>query len=207
MVDTGRIPLVIHKLPVILDTGTGSNFLREDRLTSFLKTQVLHVSKKTKIHDANDKPLYITDSVKLYVHVGRMMELVNFVVCELLAVSAVLRGDFCDQIVKCIHPKPLFVELVDASTAPIVRHFVKQQSAVTKNTKIVSFPKREGCFSKVWSTQCVSDISSTKPWLRYRRNKKAKYLFIPKTSTENARNVALLAKFQKSNTTSPSASF
>lgn len=116
----------MRKPPVILDIAAGSNFLQESQLPPFLKTQGLRVSKTTKIHYTDDIAFCIVGSVKLYVHVGRITELVNFLVCERLAVPAILGCDFCDQFVECNYPKTQLVKLVYASTVAIVRHYGKQ---------------------------------------------------------------------------------
>lgn len=137
----------MYKLLDILNTGAGPYFLRKDQLTPFWKTQAVHDPEMTKIHDTNDNPLRIADSIKHHVHVGRMMELVNFPVCKLPAVPSKLRCSFCDQFMECINPETRIVELIDASTVSIVRNYGKQLSTVNKNTKIVHFPKRNGCVS------------------------------------------------------------
>lgn len=93
----------MHKLPVILDTGAGFKVLRENQLTSFLKTQAVHVSETTKIHIGNDKFLRIVSSIKLFVHVDRKNNLVSFLVCERLAAPAILGCDFYDQIRESIY--------------------------------------------------------------------------------------------------------
>lgn len=71
MASTDPISSVMHKFSVILDKGTRPNFPK-DQLKSFLKTQVVDVSELTKIHDANDKPLLVVGSVKLYYSVSRL---------------------------------------------------------------------------------------------------------------------------------------
>lgn len=86
----------MYKLPANLNIGAESNMFRGDRLTPFLKAQVVHEPKTSKIHDANDNTLRILDCIKLFVHVDRMTELVIFLVCKRLAVSAILGCDFCD---------------------------------------------------------------------------------------------------------------
>lgn len=116
----------------------------------------MHKPKTTKVHDADNKPFCIIGSVKLYVHGGRMTELVNILVSGRLAVPATLVCDLCDQLAELVSPKKRTIELVDASTVPIVRRYGKQQSTVTENAKILSFRKRKaGVSLKVTSTQHV----------------------------------------------------
>lgn len=105
---------------------------------------MVHESKTTRIHNANDKPLPILGGIKLHVRVGRITEVVNFPVCERLAVSVIFDSDFCDQALECFYQKPSTEEVIDASTVPIVQHFGKQRSTVIKNTKNVRFSKRNG---------------------------------------------------------------
>lgn len=121
-----------------------------------MMTKVVHEPETTNTYDANDKPLRIINSTKLYVHAGGIAKLVNFLVCERPAVSAILESGFCDQFVECINPKTCLVELVDASTVPLARHYGKQRLAVTKNTNAASFLKRKRrVVSQVRSTQRV----------------------------------------------------
>lgn len=141
IVNIGPILTVMHKLPATLDAEAGSKFLQEDRFTPFLKTKTVHVSKPTKTHDTNDKPLRNISSIKLYVYVCRMTRPVSFLECKRLADPAILKCDFCDQFAVCIYPKTRLVEVTDASTEPIVWHYDKQRSATTTNTKVVPFPK------------------------------------------------------------------
>lgn len=54
----------MHSFLVILYKRAGSNFLPENQVTSLLKTAVVHVSEKTKIHYANDKPSRIIGRIK-----------------------------------------------------------------------------------------------------------------------------------------------
>lgn len=122
-VNVGLIPSLMRNLLDILDTEAGSTFLREDQLTSFLETQVVHESETTKIYDANDKPLCIVGSTKLYVLVVRMKKLVNFLVCEPVTVPAILGCVVCDQFVNSVHSKAGLVRPIDASTLLIVRHY------------------------------------------------------------------------------------
>lgn len=148
-----RIPSVMRDLKLILDTGVESSFPREAQLAPLLKTQVVQESETTKVYDANDEPSRIVGTNKFYVHVGQMTQLVNFLVYERPAIPAILRCDFCDQFVKCIYTKARLVELIDASTVPIYRHYGKQPLAATKNSKTFSFQRQKGCVStKMQST-------------------------------------------------------
>lgn len=53
------ISSVMHKLPVILDTETGPNFLREDQFAPSQKLQARPVTTATRINDAKDEPFQI----------------------------------------------------------------------------------------------------------------------------------------------------
>lgn len=143
-VNIGPKLTVMRKLPVILDTGTGYNFLWEVQLTPLIKTRILCESKTTKTHDTSDKPLQIMRTMKRYVHVDRTTKLVSFRVSNWLAVPALPRCNFCDQFVECVYLKTCVVKLVGASTVLVVRHYEKHRSAVSRTTKIVRFQKRKG---------------------------------------------------------------
>lgn len=126
----------MRKFPVIFDTKARSIFLREDRLKLFMKTQVGHEPGRTNIYYPNDKPLRTIGSIKIYVRAGGMTEPVNFFVCKRLVVPAIFECVFCDQSVECIVSKTRFKGLTDVPTVPGVRHYGKQRSAFTNNTKV-----------------------------------------------------------------------
>lgn len=187
----------MRKLPDILDTKAGPNFLCQDHLTPFLKTQVVHESGTIKIHDAIDKPIHIIGSINLYVHVGRMTELVNFLVCERLAVSAILGCDFCDQFVECIYSKTRSVELVDGSTLPIVRHYCKQRSAVTKSSKVFSFSERKGRVSpQIRSTQRVRVSPLSQAMITVQAERECQILVTPRTPAAKRIKCSAACKIQ-----------
>lgn len=78
----GAILFVMHNPPVMLDAEVGPNLIRGDQLTRFLKAQVTLVSEKTRIPNNNNNSLHIVGSVKLYIHVGRLTELLTSLACE-----------------------------------------------------------------------------------------------------------------------------
>lgn len=84
----GSISSGIHRLSVMQDKGARSHSLQKNHLIPFLKPQVMRVSKTARIHGANNKPLRIVGSKELYIHVGGLPELVNFLVCKRLDVPA-----------------------------------------------------------------------------------------------------------------------
>lgn len=169
----------MQKLPVIPYTRAGPSVLRKDQLTPFLKTLVVQESKLDKIHNANDKPIRVVGSTKLYVHVDGMTKLAIFLICKRLAGPAILECDFCDQFVKLIYPKTRLVKLIDASTVPIVRHDEKQRLVATKNTKVVSFPKRKGRVPP--KIQRVRDCPFSQTLIRVQTKQKGLILFTLKT--------------------------
>lgn len=129
------------------------SFFRENQLTPFFKLQVVRVTGTTIFHDVNDKPVCTVGSIKLYVHVGRLTELVAFLVCENLAVSAILGCNFCDQFVKCIYLKTRSVEATNESTVAINRQYWEQRSVDTIDGKC--FKHKGHAFLKIQSTQRV----------------------------------------------------
>lgn len=147
IVDIWPISSGTRKLLILLDTRAGSSILRENQLTRFLKTQVVHESRTPKTYDANQKPLRVIDSSKLYAHVDGILELVSFLVCERLDVLAILGRKFCDLFVKRMYRKTCLVKLVDKSVVVIFRHYGKQRSAGNNNKKTLGFPKQKGLAS------------------------------------------------------------
>lgn len=119
-VDIEPIFLVMSKLQITLDTGAATNFLQKHQLTEFLKTQVANESETTKIHDTNDKLLQIIYCTKLFVSVDGMTKVDYLLICERLAVLAILGRNICDQFVVCVYPKTRLVKLVDASAEPML---------------------------------------------------------------------------------------
>lgn len=113
-----------------------------------------------------------------------MTEVVNFHVCKRLAVSATLGCDFCDRFVKWVYPKTCLVVLIDALTVPIVRHCGKQQLEVTKNTKVVSFPRRGRLVTpKMQSTQRVGVSPFSQAMVVVQTERKGPILDKPKQPT------------------------
>lgn len=111
----------MYKFPVILDTLAGPSFLREDQVTTILKSHATPETTTTRIHDSNDNPLHIVVCLKLYVHVALLTELHTFSMCERLAVPGIHECDFCDQMVQSTFPRTRSDKLIDGSTVPIVR--------------------------------------------------------------------------------------
>lgn len=93
----GPIPSVTQKFLVVLNAGTGTNFHCDDHLTTFLKSLVIPATTAPKIHDANDNALHIFGCLNLHVDVDRLTELFTFMMCERLAVPAILGCNFCDE--------------------------------------------------------------------------------------------------------------
>lgn len=206
VVSIGVLFSVMHKMPVTLHTGAGSNFLRKDHSKPFLKTEFVNMSETAKISNVNDKPLHIISAIKLYDHVGRITEPVNVFVCKRLPVPDIFECDFCYQIVKVMYLITCLVELIDGSTVPIVRYYEKQQSAATTNSKIVCFPEPEGrVFPKVWCTQNVRIPLSSRCMKTVRKKRESWILAIPKQPLENSWRVSLLAEFKTSYATYPFA--
>lgn len=75
--------------------------------------------------------LRITDSIKLYVHVGRLKELVTFLVCKRSAIPAKQECDFCAQFVECTYPRTSSAELTDGSGVATKLRSGEQQSTST----------------------------------------------------------------------------
>lgn len=114
-------------------------------LNAVFKTKVVHKSKTTKNHNSNEKPLRTFGSIKLYVYVAGMTELVNLLICKLVAVPSILGSEFCFLFVDRFYPKTHLENLIDASTVPIGRHYRKQRSAIKNDTSVAGFQKRKGC--------------------------------------------------------------
>lgn len=70
MVNIKLIFLVMHKLPVILETKAKTNILRGDKPMLFLRAKVVHRSEIAKTYDGKDKLIRTIGSTKIYVHVG-----------------------------------------------------------------------------------------------------------------------------------------
>lgn len=95
----------------------------------------------TSNHNVNYKLLpHTIGSIKHSLHVGQIIERVNFLLSERQTLPAILRFDFRNQFAKCIYPKTRLVDLIDAWTVPFARHYGKQRSATTTNSEIVCFP-------------------------------------------------------------------
>lgn len=95
----------MHKLLAILDTKTESNIFREEQLSAFSRAQIMRVTKSTNVYNANNRSLRIACIVKLYVHIGSKINLVNFLLFGRLGVPAVLGCEFGEHLVECNNPK------------------------------------------------------------------------------------------------------
>lgn len=126
-----------------------------------------------------------------------MTGLLGFLACKRLVVSAILRCDFCNQFVECIYPKTRLMELIDASTILIAQHYGKQQSIVTKKTKIVSSPNQKSCAPfKIRFSQRVRISPFRQAIIVVELERKDSILVFPRHPLENALSAALLAEFK-----------
>lgn len=123
--DLGLDPYRMFRVLTILDTGAGPNFVRQAELLDELDRYIRH-GPLPEIFDANNKPLPMVVSVKLPVKVGTFLDIVGFIVSQTLAGPVILVADFCDRFVEDIRPSKKLLELVDGSTAPIVRRPMKR---------------------------------------------------------------------------------
>lgn len=144
--------------------GCGIYFSNKDLLTSFIKFQVSQVFETPRFNDANDKPLHIICSRKSYVNVGRLTELLTFILIERLAVLVTLGCHFFDQLAEVIYQKTSSVILVDGSIDIVIRHYWEQWSANTTVSKYVKPSYGTERFApEIWSTQLVHILSLVKP--------------------------------------------
>lgn len=107
----------------------------------------------TILHDGNNTVLRNFRSIKVYVNVRRLRELMASFVREQLVVSAMLEFGLCVQSVECSQPKTRSVRLTNGPTIVFIRHYGDQQSASTTKGK---FSKRKGLVPfKIHLTQLV----------------------------------------------------
>lgn len=108
----------------VLDTGAGPNFVHRDKLPK--GHAQIRRGETPLINDANGRPVNIVGTVSLYVRFGSYVVKCDFYVCEHLATSYILGGDFCDRFVNAIRPRKRTVELDDGTEIPIVRKRKKE---------------------------------------------------------------------------------
>lgn len=58
-----------------------------------------------EVFDENAKPLFTPCSVKIPILLGRFHALLEFIVCDNVAVPAILGTEFCDRFVESIRPR------------------------------------------------------------------------------------------------------
>lgn len=137
-----------------------------------------------------------------------MTKFANLFVCDQLAIPAILGFDFCNQFMEYIYPKTPLVELVDASTVPIVRQHDMKQLVNSENLKYVSFSKQKRHVSlDIPPTQLMHTHLFSQAINRYNQNEKSCYSLLSKHSSKKAWNVDLLAESDKLNATYPFASW
>lgn len=102
-----------------------------------LKIQVVHVTEETAIDDADNNAMLIVDGTMRYVRIGRVSELVFFLVSKRMAKPAKLKCDYCEQFVECIYPKTRLIgtdRCIDSTSR-----------SVLQKATISGFHKLESC--------------------------------------------------------------
>lgn len=100
--------------------------------------------------------LHTVGDLKLFVHVGRIAELLIFMACERLDISATLECGFCEHWDRCIYTVTRSFKLIDWRTDPNIRHFIGQRPRSTSKPANTECSKSSGRDSlKLWSTQRV----------------------------------------------------
>ena len=105
----------------VLDTGTGSSFIKQDILPKTLLDKVQPLPGQTDVRDASNRRVQITGSLPLNVRLGNRSERVNFNVVQNLGAEVIIEWDYLDKHVEAIRPRQGLVELADGTTIPIVR--------------------------------------------------------------------------------------
>lgn len=126
-----------------------------------------------------------------------MTELVSFFVRKRLAVPAIRECEFCDQFVESIYPKSRLVEIVNVSTVHIVRHYGKQRSATSTDSKIVHFLKRkERDSTKIRFTQHMRISPARRAMITVRKEWECLVFATPKTQTGKPTECSAASKIQ-----------
>lgn len=96
------------------------------------------------IGERQKRPLRTIRNIQMPVRLGRFVALVDFVVCDKLAVPFMLGADFCDRFVEAMYRRKKMVELKDHSQVSIVRKFP------SRTGKIQVDSSTEGCPYNGW---------------------------------------------------------
>lgn len=194
----------LHKLPIMLDTETRPDFQHGKETTPFFKIWVVHVTETTEIYDANNRCLRTVDSTKLYVHSDLVPELIRFIVCKRLAVTAILGCELFDHFVVCVYPKARLVGLMDASIVPAVPHYEEQRSAWFTNSENFRHQKHNDRVSdKIHSKQQVRIPTCSQVTITEQNEWEDLVLATPKELRRNTKKIAWLAEFRISNASCP----
>lgn len=113
---------LMRRMTAVLDTGAGPNLIRKSELPPGTEDRIA-MGPSLDIRDANNRPLRTIGLIKLPVRLGRFLALMEFIVCERLAVPLILGASYFDKFVEAIYLRKRKVELADHSEIPIVRRF------------------------------------------------------------------------------------
>ena len=95
----------------ILDTGAGSNFIRQDELPQHVQDNIEPLQQHVDIKKASGKPVPIAGTIRLSIQFGAKTEEVQLLVAEKLATDIILGYDYCDQHIEGIKPRRRIIEM------------------------------------------------------------------------------------------------
>ena len=88
--------------PIVVDTGTGYNVIRQDALPPGRERHITHSADLPALGDANNNPLCVRHEVQLRIWLGDATYPVRSIVVNRLACPVLLGTHFLDQHVDAI---------------------------------------------------------------------------------------------------------
>lgn len=86
-----------RRLATILETGSGSSYIRKDVLPESIWNRIKLTTNNVRIHDANTRSVHVDDTIDPFVDIGGSVETISFNVVERLATKVIIEWHYCDK--------------------------------------------------------------------------------------------------------------
>lgn len=113
----GFIRQATQRYVVVLDTVTGSSFIRKDVILTNMWGKI---SSRNFVRDANKHNLHTSRTINIDVEIEKRVKIINFNVVEILATNILLEYNYCDRLIEAIKPRQCIVELDGGTNVPII---------------------------------------------------------------------------------------
>lgn len=98
----------------ILDTDTGPNFIREERILN-ARAPLMYTMKASHLRIASNKPMEVRRIINLHLQIGKLHRKVEFPVVSALATNTFLSTAFISRYIKKNSPKAKPISAMNSS--------------------------------------------------------------------------------------------